>query len=250
MGSCKPSNPAAIDDAAVRLTVSAAASMQDVLEQIRTAYKAITPAVKIIYNFGSSGSLAQQIIQGAPVDLFISASPQWIDVLGQKGLLLGNSRQALIQNSMVLIVPKGHSSITSFQGLSMANKVAMGEPESVPAGRYAKEVLTSLNLFDSLQSKLVFGKNVRHVLAYVETGNVDAGLVYATDARISKHVQMITPAPANSHADIIYLIATVKASEQANAGQAFVDFLISDLALAIFQDHGFIKVGRGRAERG
>ncbi|MBE9068154.1 molybdate ABC transporter substrate-binding protein [Leptolyngbya cf. ectocarpi LEGE 11479] len=234
----------ATHDAAVRLTVSAAASMQDVLEQLRTAYQAIMPAVEIIYNFGSSGSLAQQIVQGAPVDLFLSASPQWVDRLGKTGLLLSNSRQVLIQNSMVLIVPKGDNNITSFQDLSIANKIAMGEPESVPAGHYAKETLKFLNLFDSLQAKLVFGKNVRHVLAYVETGNVDAGLVYATDARISRHVQMITTAPANSHTDIIYLIAVVKASQQVNAAQAFVDFLVSAPALAIFQDYGFLNVER------
>lgn len=246
IGSCKPSAPIghSTHAAAVQLTVSAAASMQDVLEQFRIAYKAIAPAVDIIYNFGSSGSLAQQIAQGAPVDLFLSASPQWMDMLEKKGLLLSHSRQTLIQNSMVLIVPRGDNNIASFQDLSIANKIAMGEPDSVPAGRYAKETLTFLNLFDDLQAKLVFGKNVRHVLAYVETGNVDAGLVYATDALISKHVQVITTAPANSHADIIYLIAVVKASQQVNAAQALVDFLVSAPALAIFRDYGFIDVER------
>lgn len=223
----------------IRLIISAAASMQDVLGQLQISYKTIAPTTEIIYNFGSSGSLAQQIIQGAPVDLFLAAAPQWMNVLAEKQRILNNSRQALVQNSMVLVVPNTHGRIIHFQNLSTVNKVAIGEPNSVPAGHYAREVLMSLDLFDRLQSKLVFGKNVRHVLAYVETGHVDAGLIYGTDALISQRVQVVATAPVNSHSAIVYSVAVVKDSPQVASAQAFIEFLVSDAALAIFETYGF-----------
>ncbi|MBX2862734.1 MAG: molybdate ABC transporter substrate-binding protein [Leptolyngbyaceae cyanobacterium MAG.088] len=213
--------------------------MQDVLEQLRTAYRTIDSTIDITYNFGSSGSLAQQIIQGAPVDIFLSASPQWINTLVDQGQLLSHSRRSLVQNSMVLVVPKDDQTITDFQDLSMAQKIAIGEPESVPAGHYAREVLTSMALFDQLQPSLVFGKNVRHVLAYVETGNVDAGLVYGTDALISEQVRIVATAPVTSHGAIVYAGAVVKGTTQSAAAEAMMSFLGSQLAAAIFQDHGF-----------
>lgn len=216
--------------------------MQDVLEPLQTAYKAINPDVEIVYNFGSSGALAQQIIQGAPVDLFLSASSQWLDRLEEKGQVLPNSRQQLVQNSMVLVVPKERQDISSFQQLLTVNRVAIGKPDSVPAGHYAREVLTSMDLFKQLQSTLVFGKNVRHVLSYVETENVDAGLVYGTDALTSERVRVVATAPPHSHSDIVYGAAVVKDSGQPDVSQALIDFLRSEAAAAIFRDYGFATV--------
>lgn len=223
------------------LTISVAASVQDAMKEIQTAYQEEAPNVTITYNFGSSGSLAQQIAQGAPSDIFLSASQKWMDDLEEKGQILTESRKDLLQNTMVLIAPVDKADITDFKDFEteQINKVAIGEPESVPAGRYAKEVLTSLNLFDAMQSKLVFGKDVRQVLTYVETGNVDAGLVYATDAQISDQVQIIATAPADTHSPIVYPIAVVQDSENAEAAEAFLDFLSSDTAVAIFQGYGF-----------
>ena len=233
--------PANASEPTVELTVSVAASVQDAMKDIQAAYQETAPKVTITYNFGSSGSLAQQIAQGAPVDVYLSASPQWMDDLAAKGEILDGSRQALLQNALVLVVPQSKTEVVSFPDLSTdsVGKVAIGEPESVPAGRYAKEALASLDLFDSIQSKLVFAKDVRQVLAYVETGNVDAGLVYATDAQLSDQVQSIAIAPAETHAPIIYPIAVVQDSDAQAAAIAFVDFLSSDTATAIFQDYGF-----------
>lgn len=231
----------ALAEAPVDLTVAAAASVQEAMKAVQAAYGTVAPNITITYNFGSSGSLAQQIAQGAPSDVFLSASPQWMDDLEAKSEILDGSRQDLLRNTMVLIVPPDNATVADFKelGLPAVGKVAIGEPESVPAGSYAKAVLTSLNLFDALQPKLVFGKDVRQVLTYVETGNVDAGLVYATDALSSDQVQVVATAPAGSHAPIVYPVAVVQDSEDTNAAQAFVDFLFSDRAIAIFQAYGF-----------
>lgn len=238
-----PSPPPA--EATVVLTVSAAASVQDALREIQTAYQTAAPAVSLTYNFGSSGSLAQQVTQGAPTDVFLSASEQWMDELESNGQILADSRRDLLQNTMVLIVPpvvpQDKATVTAFKALATdaVTKVAIGEPNSVPAGSYAREVLTTLNLFDGLQPKLVFGKDVRQVLSYVETGNVDAGLVYGTDARVSGRVRRVATAAADTHAPIVYPVAVVQDSDQAVAAQAFVDFLASDPAIAIFESYGF-----------
>lgn len=234
-----PTVPPQSTAAPVSLTVSAAASVQDALREVQSAYGAEAPNVTITYNFGSSGSLAQQIAQGAPSDVFLSASPKWMDDLEAKGQLLEGSRRDLLRNTLVLIVPKDKTTVADFTDLEQVGKVAIGEPESVPAGTYAKSVLTALNLFEPLRPKLVFGKDVRQVLGYVATGNVDAGLVYATDALGSDQVQVVATAPADSHAPITYPVAIVEASGDREAAQGFVDFLASDRAIAIFQRYGF-----------
>jgi molybdate transport system substrate-binding protein len=164
-----------------------------------------------------------------------------MDDLEEKGQILNGSRKDLLLNSLVVIVPQGKEDVTDFSDFSTdkVNKLSIGEPESVPAGRYAKEALDSLNLFDALQPKLVFAKDVRQVLSYVETGNVDAGLVYATDAKVSDQVQVVATAPADTHSPIIYPVGVVADSENAEAAQTFVDFLSSDTAVTIFEEYGF-----------
>ncbi|NEQ99497.1 MAG: molybdate ABC transporter substrate-binding protein [Cyanothece sp. SIO2G6] len=225
----------------VRLTISAAASVQDAMQEVKALYETVNPDVSITYNFGSSGSLAQQIAQGAPTDVFLSASQQWMDSLETQGEILEGSRQNLLLNSLVLITPLDQTAVQDFSDIATdkVNRVAIGEPKSAPVGRYAREALTSLNLFDTLQSKMVFAKDVRQVLAYVETGNVDAGLVYATDARGSEQVMAIATAPAESHPPIIYPVGVVAASQSTEAAQAFVDFLADDEAVTIFTNYGF-----------
>lgn len=225
----------------VTLTISAAASVQDALAEIQPAYALVAPDVTLVYNLGSSGSLAQQISQGAPSDIFLSASTQWMDELAAQDQIWADSRRDLLQNSLVLVVPSGQSAIATFTDLpgDGVRKVAIGEPESVPAGKYAKESLTTLGLFDKLQGKLVYGKDVRQVLAYVETGHVEAGLVYATDAQQSDQVTIIATAPPDSHSPIVYPIAIVKDSPHPEAARDFIAFLSSDPAATIFQRHGF-----------
>ncbi len=211
------------------------------MKEVQAAYQDEAPEVSITYNFGSSGSLAQQIAQGAPSDIFLSASKKWMDDLETDGQILPDSRQDLLLNALVAIAPREQNELQTLEDLATdkAAKVAIGEPDSVPAGRYAKDALTSLNLFETLTPKMVFAKDVRQVLAYVETGNVDAGLVYATDAKISDRVRVIATAAPETHAPIVYPVGIVADSDNVAAARDFVDFLNSETASAIFTEYGF-----------
>ncbi|MEM9447182.1 MAG: molybdate ABC transporter substrate-binding protein [Cyanobacteria bacterium P01_E01_bin.6] len=227
---------------AIALTVSAAASMQDTLNAIQPVYQTVYPDNTLVYNFASSGSLQQQIEQGAPVDVFLSASPKQVNALEEKGLLLQGTRRDLVKNTIVLITLLDTSNVMTFDDLSKdaVTKLSIGEPESVPAGQYSKEVLESLELYDAIQSKTVFAKDVRQVLSYVETGNVDAGLVYSTDANSSDQVQIVATAPEDTHSPIVYPGAVIIDSQHPDAATEFVKFLETDEAIAIFTDYGFL----------
>lgn len=222
------------------LTVSIAASLQQAMEDVEAAYAREHGAVEFRNNFGSSGVLAREIEQGAPVDVFISAGAKPMDQLAQAGLLQAHSRADLLHNSLVLVVPLG----SRVQGLSQlaapgVRLVALGDPASVPAGQYARQTLVSLHLYDAVQSKMVLGKDVRQVLTYIETGNADAGFVYATDALESKNVRVAAVIPETLHDPIVYPGAAVKGcSDEATAG-AFLSFLHSPEAKAIFVRYGF-----------
>ena len=226
---------------ATNLTVSAAASLTDTLPPIKKLYKQQNPEVSITYNFASSGNLQRQIEQGAPADIFISASVNKMDILQKQGLLIQGSRKDLLQNKVVLIVPKSNATISDFTDLTGAElkKISIGEPNSVPAGKYAKEVLINAGIFERVKSKTVFAKTVRQVLTYVETGNVDAGIVYATDAKISNKVKVAAIAPADSHSPVIYPMAVIKDSKNPTTAREFVEFLSSKPASEIFIKHGF-----------
>jgi molybdate transport system substrate-binding protein len=224
------------------LTVSAAISLKDALDEAKQIYIAENRNVTIAVNYGASGALQLQIEQGAPVDVFFSAAPKQMDALATKVLLLEGTRKDLLRNEVVLIVPKDSSvAISSFQDLTRADvkQVALGEPVTVPAGQYAKEVLTSLGIYDAVNSKAILGKDVRQVLTYVETGNVDAGIVYATDAMSSAKVKVVATAPAKSHAPVIYPAAVIKDSKNAAAARQFLDFLSGPRGRAVFQKYGF-----------
>lgn len=208
--------------------------------EVEQGYQRDHAAVEFRNNFGSSGTLAREIEEGAPVDGFLSAGAKPMDDLQAKGLLVGGSRMKLLRNSLVLIVPQD-SKLTGFDGLDdeRVRLVAMGDPASVPAGQYGRETLTSLKLYDKLRAKIVLGKDVRQVLTYVETGNADAGLVYATDARISSKVRVAAVAPESSHEPIVYPMAIVAGSRNQEAARAFVAYLTSAAAKAVFAKHGF-----------
>ncbi|HLX84257.1 MAG TPA: molybdate ABC transporter substrate-binding protein [Terriglobales bacterium] len=227
------------------ITVSAAISLKDALDEIAHLYSTEHPNAEVHFNLGGSGTLQRQIEQGAPVDIFISASPKEMDSLQSQGLLLPDTRKNLARNSVVLIVPAGSTSISGFQDLTKAvvKTVAVGEPQTVPAGKYAQEVLTHLGIYDQLKPKLVLAKDVRQVLTYVETENADAGIVYATDAKISKKVTVVATAPEDSHSPVVYPAAVIKNSKNAAAAKAFLDFLASEKARTVFQKCGFIPAG-------
>ena len=227
------------------ITVSAAISLKDAVAEISHLYSSEHPGADVHFNLGGSGTLQRQIEQGAPVDIFISASPKEMDSLQSQGLLLPDTRKNLARNSVVLIVPAGSTSIRGFQDLTKAavKTVAVGEPQTVPAGKYAQEVLTHFGIYDQLKPKLVLAKDVRQVLTYVETGNADAGIVYATDAKISKKVTVVATAPEDSHSPVVYPAAVIKNSKNAAAAKAFLDFLASEKARTVFQKYGFIPAG-------
>ena len=225
------------------LTVSAAASLRNVLEEVKQEYASFQPDVKINYNFGASGALQQQIEQGANVDIFISAAAKQMDALESKKLLLSGTRKNVLGNQIVLIVPKNAKDISSFADLKRdrITKIALGEPKSVPAGKYAQEVLSYFQILETTKSKFVFAKDVRQVLSYVETENVDAGIVYITDARQSNSIKVIAIAPKNSHTPVVYPVAVIQASKNIILARSFESFLLSEPANDIYQKYGFIK---------
>ena len=230
--------------ATTELTVSAAASMQNVLAEIEQLYQQEQPQVELSFNFGSSGSLQRQIEQGAPIDIFISAAPQQMDDLEAQKLLMPQTRQDIAGNQMVLIVASDAKEIANFDDLTneAIKKIALGEPNSVPAGQYAGEILANLNLADAVATKSVYGKNVRQVLNYVATGNVDAGIVYRTDAHSAPQVKIVAAAPGVTHSPVIYPAAVIKDSQNSQAARQMLQFLATPKAQEIFQQHGFISI--------
>lgn len=229
--------------AKVDLTVSAAISLTNALDEAKQLYASENPGVTIAINYGASGTLQLQIEQGAPVDVFISAAPKQMDALEAKSLLLEGTRKDLLRNEVVLIVPKDSTAgISSFQDLTRPNvkQVALGEPTTVPAGQYAKEVLMNLGIYDAVSAKAILAKDVRQVLTYVETGNVDAGIVYSTDALSSSEVKVVAWAPEKSHAPVVYPVAVIRDSKNPSAAKQFAAFLSSPRAAAIFQKYGFV----------
>ena len=223
------------------LTVSAAISLSNALQEIKSLYQRSKPNVNISYNFGASGALQQQIEQGAPVDVFFSAAAKQMNGLQQKNLLVPGTRKNLLTNRLVLITPKNGAALYSFNGLtsSQVRRIAIGEPKSVPAGQYAQEVLTNLKILNAVKPKLVYGNNVRQVLTYVATGNADAGLVYLTDAKQSNAVTISAIASTSLHSPIVYPVAVLKDSKNVAVARDFVQFLSGSQAETVFQRYGF-----------
>ncbi len=237
--------PRATPQPKVELTVSAAISLKDALDEIAQLYYAETPGTVIHFNLGGSGTLQHQIEQGAPVDVFISASEDQMNALESEGLLSPGTRKDLVKNAVVLIVPKSKTGISSFQDLARpeVKEIAIGDPQTVPAGKYGQEVLTHFHLYEQVKPKFVLTKDVRQVLTYVITGNVDAGIVYATDAKTSAAVSVAATAPEDSHSPAIYPVAALKASKQSAEAKRFLDFLMGAKAQGVFEKYGFKPAG-------
>jgi molybdate transport system substrate-binding protein len=224
----------------VTLNVSAAASLKDTATELQAIYTKKHPDVKINYNLAASGTLQQQIEQGAPTDMFISAGVKQMDALAQENLIVADSRTDLLGNKLVLVAGK-NSTLKDFNGLTdpAIKKISIGTPETVPAGKYAQDTLTFLNLYSQIQSKLVLAKDVKQVLTYVQTGNVEAGLVYLSDTYNVNNVKIVATAPENSHKPIVYPMAIIKASKNQSAAKAFADFLASPEAAKVFSKYEF-----------
>lgn len=224
----------------VELTISAAASLQDSLEELQKNYENEHDTIKITFNFGGSGALQQQILEGAPVDLFFSAAEDKFDELVQKGLIDKKQGTDLLANELVLIVPKKNDKhIQSFGDLTKVDKIAIGTPETVPAGKYGIETLKNMNLWENAEPKVVYTKDVRQVLTYTETENVDAGLVYKTDALVSEKVDVVATAKEDTHTPIIYPVGVIKDSKHAKEAEDFYHYLQSEQAMKVFKKYGF-----------
>jgi molybdate transport system substrate-binding protein len=229
------------------ITVSAAISLKDALDelgpifQVQQHRKNGGSGTAVTYNYGGSGTLARQIEQGAPVDVFFSAAEKQMDELAAQGLIDADSRRDLVGNSLVLIAPAQATTLHSFQDLTnpAVKALALGETSTVPAGMYAQQTLEHLGLLAAVQKKVVYAKDVRAVLTYVETGNADAGMVYQTDANTSKKIRVIAIAPPDSHDPILYPAAVLRDSKNKPAARAFLEFLQGPDARAIFRKYGF-----------
>ena len=227
---------------AAPVTVFAAASLTDSLKAAAAAYKART-GIDVTLSFGASSTLARQIEQGARADLFLSADSDWMDYLQKKSLIANASRKNLLGNSLVLVAGPGakpppriapHFDLAGALG---DRRLALADPASVPAGKYAKEALTALGVWDQVASKVVQAENVRVALEYVVRGEAPYGIVYATDAKVAPQVRLAGIFPESSHASIVYPAALTKTPSP--GAKAFLDFLGSAQARAIFEKAGF-----------
>ncbi|MBO7743083.1 molybdate ABC transporter substrate-binding protein [Paenibacillus sp. MWE-103] len=235
-----PVQPSIAASKKTELLVSAAASLKDSLDVIEKSYEKKHPDIDLVFNYGSSGTLQKQIEQGAPADLFFSAGQKQMDALVKANLI--SDHATLLNNDLVMVVPSDvKTTYTTVKELTAKSvkKIAVGQPESVPAGQYAQETLNARGVWNSLQSKLVYAKDVRQVLTYVETGNVDAGFVYKTDALTSSKVRIALNILPSVHSPILYPAGIVKETKHAAEAKAFYAYLQSSEADAVFAKYGF-----------
>ena len=237
----------------VELVVFAAASMTDTMNEIAEMYKAVEPDVNIVYNFDSSGTLKTQIQEGADCDIFISAAQKQMNQLDINGgdentegldFVDTDTRFNLVSNSVVLITPVGNpADVESFEDLASdkVSLIALGNSD-VPVGQYSEEIFNYMGIWDQLnsESKITFGSNVREVLAQVEEGAVDCGVVYSTDAATTDMVEVVASAPEESHQDVTYPAAVLKTSKNPEAAKAFIDYLKTGECTEVFEKAGFV----------
>jgi molybdate transport system substrate-binding protein len=224
------------------LTISAAASLKNALEEIKGMYLNEKPNAKVAITYGGSGTLQQQIEQGAPVDVFLSAATSNMNNLKGKGLLDNGTIKNILKNKVVLIAPTASKlTIKDFSAAAAGGvkKIALGEPVTVPAGKYAQQVFAYYKNLDAVKAKAVYAKDVTEVLTWVASGNVDLGVVYSTDAKSSTKVKILATAPEASHDPVVYPGAVVKSTDQPVAAKDFLHYLTSDKAEGVFEKYGF-----------
>jgi molybdate transport system substrate-binding protein len=227
--------------------VSAAISLKDAFEKIGKTFMEKRPGKKVVFNFGASGDLARQIEAGAPVDIFASAAQKDMDDIEKKDLIAPHSRKNVARNGIVLVEPT-HSTIplqalTDLQKKEI-HKIVIGNPKTVPAGRYAEEVLRRHHLWEAVKDKLIFAEHVRQALDYVARNEVDAGLVYSTDAMArSNEVTVVMRMPEGSHQPVVYPIGVIKGTKEESLSKAFVDFVVSEEGQRILSRYGFVTGG-------
>lgn len=224
--------------------VFAAASTKDVIDQIAADF-AKAGGAHVVSSFAASGDLAKQIENGAPAAIYISADEKWMDYVAKKNLIVADSRRNLLGNELVLIAPSDSTMPAGVDGIAAklgSGKLVLADPDAVPAGRYAKAALQKLGQWDAVQASMVSAKDVRAALAFVERGEAAAGIVYATDAQVSKKVRIVGTFPESSHPAIVYPVALVAGKDDADA-KAFYRFLFGPEARQVFLDAGFSLTG-------
>nr|WP_312577496.1 molybdate ABC transporter substrate-binding protein [Sedimentibacter sp.] len=223
------------------ILVAAAASLQNCVgDEIIPMFEEKYPNVKVEATYDSSGKLQAQIEEGADVDVFMSAAMKQMNALDEKDLMIKDSIIPLLENSIVAIVPKGDKDkYNGFEDILKAEVIAVGDPESVPAGQYAKEAFENLKMWDQVSAKSSLGTNVTEVLNWVAEGSADAGVVYSTDAAINDKVEIIGSAPEGSVSKVIYPVGIVKKTTKENEAKLFTEFLKTDEAIKVFETFGF-----------
>lgn len=223
------------------ITIAAAASLKKCMDdKLIPMFKEKYPNIKVEATYDSSGKLQTQIEEGASIDVFMSAAMKQMNELDKKGLIVKDSIVQLLENKVVLILPKSsNKDIKTFEDILKSDKIAIGDPKSVPAGQYAKEVFENLKIWDKVSEKASLGTNVTEVLNWVGEGSADAGVVYSTDAASKDSVKVIAEAPKGSISKVIYPVGVVKATKNEKAAKAFTEFLQSDEAIKIFESYGF-----------
>jgi molybdate transport system substrate-binding protein len=227
------------------ITVEAALSLKAPFENMGKSFEGKHPGTKVIFNFGASGMLQRQIEGGAPADIFASASPKEMDSLESGGFLIKGTRSNFAGNTLVLIVPSQSClGIRSFEDLRKKEirRIAIGNPASVPAGKYAEEVLKNSVLWETLKDKIVLCEHVRQVMDYTARNEVDAGIVFQTDASDSKDIEIIAEAPEQSHKPVLYVIAAIKGSGHEMLAKEFISMLLSDEGRKILKKYGFRNI--------
>lgn len=232
----------AVPAQAEEIVVSAAASLTNAFDAVKQSFEATHPGVKVVTNYGASGALLKQMEAGAPVDVFASADQKTMDQAASKGLISAPTRKDFVRNAVVLVVPADSKTpIKSEKDLANAafKRISLGNPETVPAGRYTQEFLTATGMWTTLQPKFIMGNNVRQVLDYVTRGEVDAAFVFATDAK-NAGAKLRVVLEAKTKTPALYPVA-VTANCKKPAAKAFVDFLHSNEGQRILGTFGFQK---------
>ncbi|HPW99901.1 MAG TPA: molybdate ABC transporter substrate-binding protein [Sedimentibacter sp.] len=225
----------------VTILLAAAASLKNCIDkELIPMFAEKHSNIRVDATYDSSGKLQTQIEEGADVDVFMSAAMKQMNALNEQGLIKEGTIVELLENKIVLIIPKDSTAeIASFEDILKADTIAVGDPESVPAGQYAKESFENLGIWADVEAKASLGTNVTEVLSWVAAGSADAGVVYATDAASNENVRVVAEAPEGSVSKVIYPIGIIKTTTKPEAAQTLVDFLQSDEALTIFEKYGF-----------
>lgn len=227
----------------VTITLAAAASLKNCMdEKLIPMFQDKNPNIKVQGTYEASGKLQTQIEEGAEIDVFMSAAMKQMKALDEKGLIAENSINELLENKVVLITPKGNKKeIKTFEDILKSDKIAVGDPASVPAGQYAKEIFENLDIWDKVSEKASLGTNVTEVLTWVSEASADAGVVYSTDAASKNNVEIVATAKEGSVSKVIYPVGIVKSTKEEDSAKKFAEFLESDEAIEVFESYGFTK---------